>query len=164
MKKPIAERAGRKRKPEARVAVVRYIAPEAKKDLLDALARHEGHVRAVRRMVEEEQCCEFQAVHLRIDWMFLRQSTFVHRKSVLGTSYSVPGMAYDPRGTVATISSRAYSVPVCGSGSVPTQWLSTVPRSFYANPGTRYPVQGTPFNLLDTRSVSFPIRDHGDRP
>lgn len=37
---------------------MRYIPPEAKKDLLDGLARLEGHVRAVRRMVEEEQCCD----------------------------------------------------------------------------------------------------------
>lgn len=37
---------------------VRYIAPEAKKELLDALARLVGHVAGVRRMVEEEQCCD----------------------------------------------------------------------------------------------------------
>ena len=35
-----------------------YLAPEAQKALLDRLSRIEGHVRAIRRMVEERRCTD----------------------------------------------------------------------------------------------------------
>ncbi len=35
-----------------------YLSDEARKSLVDGLSRIEGHVRAVRRMVEERRCCD----------------------------------------------------------------------------------------------------------
>ena len=35
-----------------------YLSDEAMKDLVDGLSRIEGHVRAVKRMVEERRCCD----------------------------------------------------------------------------------------------------------
>ncbi len=44
--------------PKTKAKPNTYLSDEAMKDLVDGLSRIEGHVRAVKRMVEERRCCD----------------------------------------------------------------------------------------------------------
>ncbi|MCI0414464.1 metal-sensitive transcriptional regulator [bacterium] len=49
------------RKENKRLTVIKgqeYLSPESKKALMDRLARIEGHVRSVRKMIEEHRCAD----------------------------------------------------------------------------------------------------------
>jgi DNA-binding FrmR family transcriptional regulator len=44
--------------PKVKANPNEYLSDEAMKSLVDGLSRIEGHVRAVKRMVEERRCCD----------------------------------------------------------------------------------------------------------
>ncbi len=49
------------KKENKRLTVIKgqeYLSPESKKALMDRLARIEGHVRSVRKMIEQQRCAD----------------------------------------------------------------------------------------------------------
>ena len=44
--------------PNVKASRNEYLSDEARKSLVDGLSRIEGHVRAVKRMVDERRCCD----------------------------------------------------------------------------------------------------------